>query len=140
MSSATVDPNGLVTAVETGDEVLAAIGNRDASQEARAKASITVEGVTPTPTPSGTCPYLSSVTGFAPGLVGKVGYTVLNSSGHTYAARSITGVFPIKSIGYAASVPLPMTGCYIILWDDGAGHSAFEVANTLAVTLSGGTV
>jgi Domain of unknown function (DUF2341) len=73
--------------------------------------------------------YLSSVSTFAAGLAGSVGYTVLHSDGSTQAARSMTGVFAVGSVGYAAPVPLPITGAFVILWDDGAGHAAFETVS-----------
>lgn len=77
--------------------------------------------------------YLSSVSSFASGLLSSVGYTVLHSDGSVQSARSQSGVFAVGSIGYAAPVALPLSGAYVILWDDGAGHQSLQVVSPRGV-------
>jgi hypothetical protein len=113
------------TALVTPGRTVGSITFHDSTTTATASASV---ATAPT-----MWSYMSSVVGFSAGLVGSVGYTVLRSDGSTYAARTTAGVFAIGSAGYAALVPLPMSGSYAILWDDGASHSAFEAVNPIGV-------
>jgi hypothetical protein len=77
--------------------------------------------------------YLSTVSGFAPSLLGSVAYTVYRCDGSTYSARTTTGVVAMGAAAYAASVSIPTSGSYCIQWDDSASHYAYDTVSPLGV-------
>ena len=73
---------------------------------------------------------MTSCGGFAPGLVGTVGFAIY-SGGSIFQARGTAGIseLPTSSGQYEASVSLIVPAAYVIVWDDGNGHYANENVN-----------
>ncbi len=130
LGSVTVVSDTSATVLVTPGPTVGSLVFHDSTTPATASATV---AATPT-----TWSYLSTVATFASGLTGSVFYTVLKSDGTIFAARSSAGVFSFSvsggtSAAYGALVSLPMSGSYIILWDDSAGNGAFEVFNPTGV-------
>lgn len=65
--------------------------------------------------------------GFAPGLLGTLGYTVIDSGGIERISRTTDGVTHIGGSNYVATVTLDTDwGSLLVVWDDGAGAVASE--------------
>jgi hypothetical protein len=80
--------------------------------------------ITYTATAAATGSYYSTVGGFASGLVGTVGYTVLKPDGTPYAARTPAGVVSLGGGNYGAMVQVPFSTGYTVVWDNGSGLTA----------------
>lgn len=67
--------------------------------------------------------------GFATGLTGTIGVTILDGIGGTTTARSTSGIVetPASSGIYTATLTAPSSaGQYVLVWDDGSGVYASE--------------
>lgn len=66
--------------------------------------------------------------GFAPGLVGTIGHTLLDLAGDVAQARTTTGIHEVDSLGvYVGGLTTPdEPGVYVIVWDDADEQSAAE--------------
>jgi hypothetical protein len=143
-SAFTVQPNGTYTGTVTVAESGAGLSGSQALTWSNSAAAQTFTvtppaagTVTLTPSNSGslsnpaalsyvataaatTWAFRSGVQGLAPGLA-TVGYRVIARDGSVYRARTTSGVVEVVAGSgiYAADVPLPFSGAYHVIWDDG---------------------
>lgn len=78
-------------------------------------------------------PFTCVCTGFATGLAGTIGVTLLDANGSTVTARRTAGITEITNItgAYKTTVIAPGTpALYLVDWDDGVNHAYEDVVVT----------
>ena len=76
--------------------------------------------------------FIPLATGFDEGLVGLIGYTLLNTDGSLHTARTTTGVSEANG-AYASSAEIDASDLPLVVrWDDGDGAEAFSAFDNVA--------
>lgn len=76
---------------------------------------------------------LITTNGWPIGLVGMLGYRVLDNAGSTKIARATAGVVADAGGNYHATPPLDRAwGAWLVIWDNGAGQYAAQATNVSA--------